>query len=59
MRKFITGFITGAFLAAAAPVAAASLVGNSGYLFGWTVTVNGNDICDSPYIWTATREIEC
>ena len=59
MRKFLTGFITGAFLAAAAPVAAATLVGGTGYLFGWTVTVNGNDICDSPYIWTATREIEC
>ena len=59
MRKFITGFLSGVVLAAAAPVAAASIVGSTGYLWGWSVTKDGDEICDAPYIWTFSREIEC
>jgi len=59
MRKFILGFIGGMAVATVTPAAAAALVGDTGYLFGWTVTVNGNEVCDSPYVWTFSREIEC
>ena len=59
MRKYITGFIAGLAVGTVVPAAAATLVGGTGYLFGWTVTANGEDICDAPFVWTATREIEC
>jgi hypothetical protein len=36
-----------------------SVVGGPGYLSGWTVSVNGREICDDPYIWDSTHEIEC
>lgn len=57
--KFSIGFAAGLMLGLTAPVGAATLVGGTGYLFGWTVTKDGDDICDAPFIWTATREIEC
>ena len=59
MKKFSVGFITGLLLGGVVPAAAASLVGSTGYLFGWTVTKDGDEICDAPFIWTATREIDC
>jgi len=31
----------------------------TGYLEGWTVSINGKEICDDPYIWDSTHEIEC
>ena len=59
MKKLAIGFIIGLAAGTAAPVAAAALVGNTGYLFGWTVTKDGDEICYMPFVWTATREIEC
>ena len=59
MKKLAIGFIIGLAAGAAAPVAAATLVGNTGYLIGWSVTKDGEDICYMPFVWTATREIEC
>ena len=59
MRKYITGFILGIAVGAVVPAAAATLVGNTGYLSGWTVTKNGDEICYMPYVWTSIREIEC
>lgn len=59
MKKFSVGFITGLLIGGAVPVAAATVVGGTGYLFGWTVTKDGDEICDAPFIWTATREIDC
>ena len=59
MRKYLTGFALGIAFGAALPVAAATLVGSTGYLSGWTVTKDGDEICYMPYVWTATREIEC
>lgn len=35
------------------------LVGGPGYLSGWTIMHDGEEICDDPYIWDATKEIEC
>lgn len=59
MRDFMTGLSVGLLLGVAAPVTAATLVGGTGYLSGWTVTKNGDEICYMPYIWTATKEIDC
>jgi hypothetical protein len=59
MKKLVIGFIVGLAAGAAVPAVAASIVGGTGYLSGWTVIKNGNEICYMPYIWTATREIEC
>lgn len=56
--KFITGLVLGLLLGAAGAAVAATCVGQ-GYAMGWTVTVDGNDICDDPFIWTGTKEIEC
>jgi hypothetical protein len=41
------------------PVTAAALVGSTGYLMGWTVTKDGDEICSMPFVWTATKEIDC
>ena len=59
MKKLTIGFIAGLAFGAAVPAVAASIVGSTGYLIGWSVTKNGNEICYMPYVWTATREIEC
>jgi hypothetical protein len=59
MRKFTLGFLAGVTVAAAVPAVAAQLVGDTGYLSGWTVTKDGEEICYMPYVWTATSEIEC
>jgi hypothetical protein len=59
MKKLAIGFIIGLAAGAAVPAAAAALVGSTGYLAGWSVTKDGEDICYMPFVWTATREIEC
>ena len=59
MKKIMIGFIAGLAAGAAVPVAAATLVGSTGYLIGWSVTKNGTEICYMPYVWTISREIEC
>ncbi len=38
----------------------ARVVGDNGYLIGWDVVdQNSEKLCSDPYIWVATREIEC
>ena len=59
MKKFSVGFVVGLALGMVVPAAAATLVGGSGYLSGWTVTKDGNEICYMPYVWAGVREIEC
>lgn len=59
MKKLTIGFIIGLAAGAAVPAVAASIVGSTGYLSGWTVTKDGNEICYMPYVWTSVREIEC
>ena len=59
MRKYIMGFIAGLAVGTVVPAAAAVMVGGNGYLTGWDVIKDGETICYAPYIWTATREIEC
>ena len=59
MKHFVLGFISGVMVTASLPVAAATLVGGSGYLLGWSVTINGREVCDSPFVWPSIREIDC
>ena len=59
MRKYIAGFLAGVLFSFAATAFAARIVGGSGYLIGWSVTADGEEVCDDPHIWPATKEIEC
>ena len=59
MRKFGLGLALGLAIGFAGTASAANLIGSSGYLMGWTVTVDGDEVCDSPYAWSSTKEIEC
>jgi len=59
MGRFMAGAILGFFVGAAASAGAAVIAGSDGYLTGWSVTKDGEEICDSPYVWVGTREIEC
>ena len=31
----------------------------SGYARGWTVSIKGNEVCSDPYVWSASKDIEC
>jgi hypothetical protein len=59
MREYVIGFAAGIALGASVPASAAMLLGRTGYLSGWTVTKDGDEVCYMPYVWTATKEIEC
>lgn len=59
MRKISIGFALGLLVGTIVPVAAATIVGSTGYLNGWVVTDNGREVCYAPYVYTALREIEC
>ena len=30
-----------------------------GYLQGWTISHDGEEICDTPYVWNSSKEIKC
>jgi len=53
MRKFMLGVVAGLSLGMAVSVSA------DGFLMGWTVTLEGNTICEDPYMWNSIKEIEC
>lgn len=59
MKKLAIGFVIGLLLGATGTAIAARIIGGSGYLMGWTVTVEGEEACSDPYVWTSTQEIEC
>jgi hypothetical protein len=60
MTRFLAGIAVGAILGTAGLALSAEIVGRQGYLTGgWTVTKGGAEICDTPFIWPSTKEIEC
>ncbi len=59
MARFVLGIVIGLILGTIVSIEAAQMVGSNGYLRGWTVVVNDEEICDSPYVWMNTREIGC
>lgn len=59
MKKFIAGVLLGLCLGVALTASAAKLVGDSGFLMGWDVTVDGDTVCSDPYVWPGINEIEC
>lgn len=59
MKRFLAGTVFGLLLGVAAAATAAQLVGRTGYLTGWDVTVSGVTMCSDPYVWVNSREIVC
>jgi hypothetical protein len=58
MWRFILGLFLGLLLGVAT-TSFAAIVAGDGYLMEWTVTKDGEEICSAPYVWVATKEIEC
>lgn len=58
MKKFLFGVIVG-FALASSLAYAAIIMGSDGYLMGWSIMVDGEEICSDPFIWTSIQEIEC
>lgn len=60
MGKFVAGLALGLAIGTATSAVAAKMVGDSGYLFGYDVKVEGETICSDPWVWrSGINEIEC
>jgi len=59
MFRFSIGLVVGLILGTAATSIAAVVAGKDGYLVGWTITKDGEELCSDPFVWTGTMEIEC
>ena len=58
MTKFIAGVMLGLILGISATGWAAGVYGD-GYLSGWSVTKDNEEVCSDPYVYPASKEIEC
>jgi hypothetical protein len=56
--RFISGLIVGILLGTAMTAFAAGVFGD-GYLMGWSVSKDGEEVCNDPYVLPGTKEIEC
>lgn len=59
VKRFIIGFILGSITSLSIGCFAVSYFGGSGYMFNWEVTKDGYTVCEDPYIWGNSQEIEC
>jgi hypothetical protein len=59
MNKFWIGLALGMFLGISFSSYAASIVGNTPTLAGWTVTADGRTVCTDPNVNFKAKEIEC
>ncbi len=59
MQRVLLGFALGMVFGVTATAWAAGIFGDDSYLLGWTVTKDGETVCESPYVWTGTHELEC
>jgi hypothetical protein len=59
MRSFSAGLVLGLLLGGATAAFAGPRIVGQGYLMGWDVMMDGDQVCTDPYIWSATMEIEC
>ena len=59
MIRFFSGLGLGLFLGISFSTYAATIVGNTPTLTGWTVTVNGRSVCTDPEVDFKAKEIEC
>jgi hypothetical protein len=59
MVRFFGGLIIGLVIGSAVGAFAAFISGDEGRLTGWVVIQEAEILCSEPYVWTATKEIEC
>jgi hypothetical protein len=59
MTKMISMLMTGFVLGITVSSYAAVVAGSDGYLLGWTVMHDGEEVCTDPWVWKITKEIEC
>jgi hypothetical protein len=59
MTKFFAGLTLGLFIGICVTSYAATIVGNTPTLEGWTVTYGDNTICTDPEVNFKDKEIEC
>ncbi len=57
--QFAAGLILGLTIGAAVTAEAIEIIGDNEYLVGWDVLIGGNVVCQDPFMWTGTQEIEC
>jgi hypothetical protein len=58
MTRFLAGLTVGLCVGSAA-MAIADVFTENGVLRGWTVTKDGKDICNDPFVWHRQKEIDC
>jgi len=58
MKRFVAGLALG-FLAASAAMALADGLARDGVLSGWSVTKDGKDVCNDPFVYHRRKEIDC